>query len=51
MLTPTQDSRALRGMLPFDLLYYDELANQQEIVRLTVSARASYTSLRSCSSC
>ncbi|KAF5832123.1 hypothetical protein DUNSADRAFT_12134 [Dunaliella salina] len=31
-----QDSRPLQKMLPFDLIYYDELANQDEPITLTV---------------
>jgi len=34
--TPLQDSRALRAALPFQLMYYDELANQEELIVLTV---------------
>lgn len=30
------DSRAMRGNTPFDLYYYDELANQDNIIKLTV---------------
>ncbi|GLI71744.1 hypothetical protein VaNZ11_017059 [Volvox africanus] len=32
-----QDSRALQNQLPFDLYYYDELANQESIIRLSVT--------------
>lgn len=32
-----QDGRALQGALPFDLYYYDELANQEHIIKLSVS--------------
>jgi hypothetical protein len=35
------DARPLRDRLPFELHYYDELANQQAPVRLTVSWVAS----------
>jgi len=34
----SQDSRPLRNSLPFDLLYYDELANQEELLRLSISS-------------
>ncbi|GAX82694.1 hypothetical protein CEUSTIGMA_g10120.t1 [Chlamydomonas eustigma] len=30
------DSKALQGQLPFDLLYYDELANQEDMIRLSI---------------
>ncbi|GFR47019.1 hypothetical protein Agub_g8703 [Astrephomene gubernaculifera] len=32
-----QDARALQNQLPFDLFYYDELANQESIIRLSVA--------------
>ncbi|KAG2484736.1 hypothetical protein HYH03_016483 [Edaphochlamys debaryana] len=32
-----QDGRALKGALPFDLFYYDELANQESLIKLSVS--------------
>jgi hypothetical protein len=37
MLQPClQDSRPLRTLLPFNLMYYDELANQDELINVTV---------------
>ncbi|GFH14498.1 DUF4205 domain-containing protein [Haematococcus lacustris] len=32
-----QDRRALSGSLPFDLMYYDELANQDDLIHLSVT--------------
>ncbi|KAJ9528922.1 hypothetical protein QJQ45_000502 [Haematococcus lacustris] len=33
----SQDRRALSGSLPFDLMYYDELANQDDLIHLSVN--------------
>ncbi|GIL85878.1 hypothetical protein Vretimale_8949 [Volvox reticuliferus] len=32
-----QDARALQNQLPFDLYYYDELANQESIIKLSIT--------------